>query len=41
MESKRRALDKIAARHRAADEKRAEEAERRRAVAVPLIAVVQ
>jgi hypothetical protein len=33
-EAKRRALDEIAARHRAADEKRKEEAERQQQLAV-------
>jgi len=41
MEAKRRALDEIAARQRAADEKRTEESQRERAVVVasPLVAV--
>jgi hypothetical protein len=42
MEAKRRALDKIAARQRAADEKRTQEAERREQTAVASqLAVVQ
>jgi hypothetical protein len=41
MEAKWRALDEIAARQRAADEKRQEEAERRQAAVVHQSAVVQ
>jgi integrase len=41
MEAKRRALDEIAARQRAADKRRKEEAERQQAAMVPLSAVVQ
>ena len=40
MEAKRRALDEIAARQRAADEKRKEDAERRERVAIAPGAVV-
>jgi site-specific recombinase XerD len=41
MEAKRHALDEIAARQRASDEKRKAEAERQQAAVVPLTAVVQ
>jgi hypothetical protein len=41
MEAKRRALDEIAARQRAADKRRKEEAERREQDAVVLQAVIQ
>jgi hypothetical protein len=41
MEAKRRALDEIAARQRAADEKRKAEAERQQAAMSPQSAVVQ
>ena len=41
MEAKRRALDDIAIRQRAADEKRKEEAERREQEATASLAVVQ
>ena len=41
MEAKRRALDEIAARQGVADEKRKEEAERRRAAVVSQSAVIQ
>ena len=40
MEAKRRALDEIAARQRAADEKRKEDAERQLPVAAPVQSVV-
>jgi len=41
MEAKRRALDGIAARQHAADERRKEEAERQQAAATPLTVAVQ
>jgi hypothetical protein len=41
MEAKRRALDEIAARQCAADEKRKDEAERRQAAAVPAFVAIQ
>jgi hypothetical protein len=41
MDAKRRALDEIAARQRASDEKRKAEAERQQAAMVPLSVVVQ
>jgi len=41
MEAKRRALDEIAARQRAADEKRQKEAEKQQAVVVSRVAVIQ
>ena len=41
MEAKRRALEEIAARQRAADQKRKAEAERQQAAVAPLTAVVQ
>jgi integrase len=41
MEAKRRALDEIAARQNAADERRKEEAERQQAVVVSRVAVIQ
>jgi hypothetical protein len=41
MEAKRRALDEIAARQRAADEKRQKDAGQQQAAATPLTAAVQ